>query len=131
MASILFIEIRKLTFFQYCFFFLFTCVHYSFPTVCWLCFDSGKLWKRSLFATLFICLDLSGHSATFAKSVAMLGNTEEHTVLSRALSQLSELEERIEHLHANQSQHDYDLFCELFYYYWQFYYSRKTELKKS
>ncbi|XP_063713544.1 sorting nexin-2-like [Symsagittifera roscoffensis] len=56
---------------------------------------------------------LSGHSATFAKSVAMLGNTEEHTVLSRALSQLSELEERIEHLHANQSQHDYDLFCEL------------------
>ena len=43
----------------------------------------------------------------------MLGNTEEHTVLSRALSQLSELEERIEQLHANQAEHDFSLFCEL------------------
>merc|ERR1712226_831121 len=57
--------------------------------------------------------ELSGHSATFAKSIAMLGNTEEHTVLSRALSQLSDLEERIEQLQANQAEQDFNLFCEL------------------
>jgi sorting nexin-1/2 len=32
----------------------------------------------------------------FSKSAAMLGNAEEHTALSRALSQLAETEERSE-----------------------------------
>jgi sorting nexin-1/2 len=57
--------------------------------------------------------DLSSFSATFAKSVAMLGNTEEHLVLSRALSQLSDVEEKIEKLQQEQSVHDFNLFCEL------------------
>jgi sorting nexin-1/2 len=57
--------------------------------------------------------DLSSFNATFAKSVAMLGNTEEHLVLSRALSQLSEVQEKIEHLQQEQSANDFNLFCEL------------------
>lgn len=57
--------------------------------------------------------DLSKHSATFAKSIAMLGNTEENTILSRALSQLSELEERIEQLQTKQAENDFNIFCEL------------------
>ena len=43
----------------------------------------------------------------------MLGNTEENTILSRALSQLSELEERIEQLQTKQAENDFNIFCEL------------------
>ncbi len=43
----------------------------------------------------------------------MLGNTEENKILSRALSQLSELEDRIEQLHATQADNDFNIFCEL------------------
>ncbi|KAJ8417942.1 hypothetical protein AAFF_G00227850 [Aldrovandia affinis] len=57
--------------------------------------------------------ELSGSTAVFAKSVAMLGNAEDNTALSRALSQLAEVEERIEQLQHDQAASDYFIFAEL------------------
>ncbi|GFS06274.1 sorting nexin-2 [Elysia marginata] len=57
--------------------------------------------------------ELSINTAHFAKSAAMLGNVEEHTALSRALSQLAETEEKIEVLHREQSDADFFLMAEL------------------
>ncbi|XP_062604930.1 sorting nexin-2-like isoform X2 [Saccostrea cucullata] len=57
--------------------------------------------------------ELSNMTAQFAKSTAMLGTAEEHTALSRALSQLAETEERIETVHADQSDHDFFIMAEL------------------
>ena len=39
--------------------------------------------------------DLALLTSSFAKSAAMLSNCEEHTSLSRALSQLAEVEEKV------------------------------------
>lgn len=52
-------------------------------------------------------------TAIFAKSAAMLGNIEEHTALSRALSQLAETEEKIETLHKEQSEADFFIMAEM------------------
>lgn len=57
--------------------------------------------------------DLAVFIASFAKSAAMLSNCEEHTSLSRALSQLAETEEKIEALHNEQANADFSIFCEL------------------
>ncbi|XP_015918072.1 sorting nexin-2 isoform X2 [Parasteatoda tepidariorum] len=57
--------------------------------------------------------ELAANTGAFAKSAAMLGNIEEHTALSRALSQLSEVEERIESLHSQQAGQDFFLLAEL------------------
>ena len=57
--------------------------------------------------------ELSNMTAMFAKSAAMLGTAEEHTALSRALSQLAETEERIETIHADQSEQDFFVMAEL------------------
>jgi len=43
----------------------------------------------------------------------MLGAAEEHTALSRALSQLAETEEKIEQLHKDQSEQDFYVMAEL------------------
>ena len=43
----------------------------------------------------------------------MLGNVEEHTALSRALSQLAETEEKIEVLHRDTSETDFFVMAEL------------------
>ena len=53
------------------------------------------------------------NTASFAKSAAMLGNSEDHTALSRALSQLAEVEEKVEQLHQDQACADFYLFSEL------------------
>lgn len=53
------------------------------------------------------------NTAQFAKSAAMLGNSEDHTALSRALSQLAEVEEKIDQLHQEQANADFYLFSEL------------------
>lgn len=53
------------------------------------------------------------NTAQFAKSAAMLGNSEDHTALSRALSQLAEVEEKIDQLHQDQANADFYLFSEL------------------
>ncbi|OWF51369.1 sorting nexin-2-like isoform X2 [Mizuhopecten yessoensis] len=57
--------------------------------------------------------DLSNNTAAFAKSAAMLGNAEEHTALSRALSQLADTEERIEQIQREQADHDFYVMAEL------------------
>ncbi|KAI4873088.1 hypothetical protein NFI96_018778 [Prochilodus magdalenae] len=57
--------------------------------------------------------ELSVNTAVFAKSVAMLGSSEDNTALSRALSQLAEVEDRIEQLHQDQASNDFFIFAEL------------------
>ena len=43
----------------------------------------------------------------------MLGNAEEHTALSRALSQLAEIEEKVDQLHLDQADGDFFVLAEL------------------
>lgn len=57
--------------------------------------------------------ELSNATAIFAKSAAMLGNAEEHTALSRAISQLAETEEEIEQLQSSQAATDFYVLSEL------------------
>lgn len=61
----------------------------------------------------FSISELSANTAAFAKSAAMLGNSEDHTALSRALSQLAEVEEKIDQLHQEQAFADFYMFSEL------------------
>ncbi|KAM9065597.1 sorting nexin-1 [Sarcophilus harrisii] len=57
--------------------------------------------------------ELALNTAQFAKSLAMLGSSEDNTALSRALSQLAEVEEKIEQLHQEQASNDFFLLAEL------------------
>lgn len=57
--------------------------------------------------------ELCVNTAVFAKSMAMLGTSEENTALSRALSQLAEVEDKMEQLHQEQACSDFFLFAEL------------------
>ncbi|XP_068178045.1 sorting nexin-1-like [Antennarius striatus] len=57
--------------------------------------------------------ELCGNTAVFAKSMAMLGNSEDNTALSRALSQLAEVEDKMEQLHQEQAASDFFIFEEL------------------
>ncbi|XP_029910168.1 sorting nexin-1a isoform X2 [Myripristis murdjan] len=57
--------------------------------------------------------ELSLNTAGFAKSVAMLGSSEDNTALSRALSQLAEVEDKMEQLHQEQASNDSFCFAEL------------------
>ncbi|CAG5957653.1 unnamed protein product [Menidia menidia] len=57
--------------------------------------------------------ELSLNTASFAKSAAMLGSAEDNTGLSRALSQLAEVEDKMEQLHQDQAAHDTFNFAEL------------------
>ena len=58
-------------------------------------------------------IELSANAGAFAKSASTLGNTEEHTALSRALSQLAEVEEKVESVHAAQADADFYVLAEL------------------
>ncbi|CAN9498916.1 unnamed protein product [Ophioblennius macclurei] len=57
--------------------------------------------------------ELSVNTASFAKSAAMLGSAEDNTALSRALSQLAEVEDKMEQLHQDQAANDTFSFAEL------------------
>lgn len=57
--------------------------------------------------------ELSLNTANFAKSAAMLGSAEDNTALSRALSQLAEVEDKMEQLHQDQAANDTFSFAEL------------------
>nr|XP_057930796.1 sorting nexin-1a [Doryrhamphus excisus] len=57
--------------------------------------------------------ELSTNTAGFAKSTAMLGSAEDNTALSRALSQLAEVEDKMEQLHLDQAANDTFCFAEL------------------
>eukprot|EP00069_Balaena_mysticetus_P003156 bmy_16057T0 len=58
-------------------------------------------------------MELALNTSQFAKSLAMLGSSEDNTALSRALSQLAEVEEKIEQLHQEQANNDFFLLAEL------------------
>ncbi|XP_069749638.1 sorting nexin-2 [Narcine bancroftii] len=74
-----------------------------------------QLRKLQNSVDLLVChrKELSVNTAAFAKSAAMLGNSEDHTALSRALSQLAEVEEKIDQLHQDQANADFYLLAEL------------------
>ncbi|XP_058491619.1 sorting nexin-2 isoform X2 [Solea solea] len=80
-------------------------------------FENLDFQLRKLHASVesLVChrKELSVNTAQFAKSAAMLGNSEDHTALSRALSQLAEVEEKIDQLHQDQANADFYLFSEL------------------
>uniref|UniRef100_A0A4W4EQN0 Sorting nexin-1 n=1 Tax=Electrophorus electricus TaxID=8005 RepID=A0A4W4EQN0_ELEEL len=57
--------------------------------------------------------ELCSSTAMFAKSVAMLGSSEENSALSRALSQLAEVEDKLEQLQQEQAFSDFFIFTEL------------------
>lgn len=57
--------------------------------------------------------DLASATSQFAKAAAMLSNCEEHTGLSRALSQLADVEEKVENVHNDQAISDFSILCEL------------------
>ncbi|XP_045893535.1 sorting nexin-1a isoform X1 [Micropterus dolomieu] len=57
--------------------------------------------------------ELSLNTASFAKSTAMLGSAEDNTALSRALSQLAEVEDKMEQLHQDQAANDTFGFAEV------------------
>ncbi|XP_076589113.1 sorting nexin-1a [Chaetodon auriga] len=57
--------------------------------------------------------ELSINTASFAKSTAMLGSAEDNTALSRALSQLAEVEDKMEQLHQEQAANDTFSFAEV------------------
>lgn len=60
-----------------------------------------QLRKLHASAEALVChrKELSANTAAFARSAATLGNSEDHTAFSRALSQLAEVEENIDQLH--------------------------------
>uniref|UniRef100_A0A671N096 Sorting nexin-2 n=1 Tax=Sinocyclocheilus anshuiensis TaxID=1608454 RepID=A0A671N096_9TELE len=80
-------------------------------------FENLDVQLRKLHASVesLVChrKELSVNTASFAKSAAMLGNSEDHTALSRALSQLAEVEEKIDQLHQDQACADFYLISEL------------------
>jgi len=51
--------------------------------------------------------ELTNNTAQFAKSCALLSNAEEHTGLSRALSHLADVEEKVEQVHVEQANGDF------------------------
>ncbi|XP_068429379.1 sorting nexin-2-like [Clinocottus analis] len=80
-------------------------------------FENLDLQLRKLHGSVesLVChrKELSVNTAQFSKSAAMLGNSEDHTALSRALSQLAEVEEKVEQLQQDQAHADFYLFSEL------------------
>jgi sorting nexin-1/2 len=59
------------------------------------------------------CLELATSTSSLARSTALLANMEEHTGLSRVLSQLAEVEEKLESYHQDQADRDYFVLSEL------------------
>jgi sorting nexin-1/2 len=57
--------------------------------------------------------DLASSTKDFSKHIAILANSEEQLALSRALSQLSEIYEKIDQIYLEQSNSDYFVLSEL------------------
>lgn len=56
--------------------------------------------------------ELAQNTGILAKSVAVLGGCEEHSSLSRALSQLAEVEEKLDKVQEVQADDDFFIFAE-------------------
>lgn len=69
-----------------------------------------------VYYVLYICVlclvELAQNTGLLANSAAALGSVEEHTSLSRVLSQLAEVEDKIDLLHVNQADSDYYILSE-------------------
>ena len=63
--------------------------------------------------SILLCLELGGNTSAFAKSAGLLGSCEEHEPLARALTQLAEVEEKIDQLQQEQANKEYFVFGEL------------------
>ncbi|XP_052457562.1 sorting nexin-1 [Carassius gibelio] len=61
--------------------------------------------------------ELCSNTAVFNKSLAILGSVEENSALSHALSQLAEVEDKMEQLHQQQTFSDFFILAELLAYY--------------
>ncbi|EEB15745.1 Sorting nexin-2, putative [Pediculus humanus corporis] len=57
--------------------------------------------------------ELAELTSSFAKSAALLSSCEQHDALSRALSQLAYVEDKVEVLYNNQANSDFSILCEL------------------
>lgn len=96
------------------FFFTFFCAHVEMHFLCIKIKRPKIIYTRmSLFYAIILVTELALNTAQFAKSLAMLGSSEDNTALSRALSQLAEVEEKIEQLHQEQANSDFYLLAEL------------------
>ena len=62
-------------------------------------------------------LELAQGAGQLSRAVATLGTAEEHTSLARALSQLSEVQEKVESVHQAQSDADFYVLSELIHDY--------------
>jgi len=56
---------------------------------------------------------MSGHTYSLSKSLGMLGSAEDNSKLSAAISQLAEVEEKVEKVHEQQAKDDFFLLSEL------------------
>jgi sorting nexin-1/2 len=57
--------------------------------------------------------ELGSNTSAFAKSAGLLGSCEEHEPLARALTQLAEVQEKIDQLQQEQASKDYFVFGEI------------------
>jgi len=60
-----------------------------------------------------MCIELAVGTSLLANSVAMLGSSEEHTALARALAQLADVQEHCDGVHVDQAHADFFIFAEL------------------
>jgi len=78
-----------------------------FPT----CADSLMQMSR-------VCLlELAQGTGLLANGIAVLGSSEEHTTLARALAQLAEVQEHCDSVHVDQAHADIFVFAELIHEY--------------
>eukprot|EP00092_Neocalanus_flemingeri_P024262 GFUD01026311.1.p1 GENE.GFUD01026311.1~~GFUD01026311.1.p1 ORF type:complete len:592 (-),score=249.04 GFUD01026311.1:184-1959(-) len=56
---------------------------------------------------------LAGHTYSLSKSLGMLGSAEDNSKLAAAISQLAEVEEKVEKVHEQQTKDDFYLLSEL------------------
>eukprot|EP00092_Neocalanus_flemingeri_P003089 GFUD01003300.1.p1 GENE.GFUD01003300.1~~GFUD01003300.1.p1 ORF type:complete len:586 (-),score=266.19 GFUD01003300.1:187-1797(-) len=60
---------------------------------------------------------LSGHTYSLSKSLGMLGSAEDNSKLAAVISQLAEVEEKVEKVHEQQAKDDFYLLSELIHDY--------------
>jgi len=61
--------------------------------------------------------ELAQGTGLLANGIAMLGSSEEHTTLARALAQLAEVVEHCDGVHVDQANADFFIFAELVHEY--------------
>ena len=62
-------------------------------------------------------LELAQGTGLLANGIAVLGSSEEHTTLARALAQLADVQEHCDGVHVDQAHADIFIFAELIHEY--------------